>query len=548
MKRGDLRPPLQVTLPGATDWGSVLSAQCRMRGATVGVVFQMAVDPATPGVVTHQWLTGETNIAGVYDLEVEVFWQDGRSQTWPSTGFWQLEIAVDIDSATLPSIVVPSESITPLAYAGYPTDGDSVVWDGVTGVFRVGGGLADRLPLALESGRLKVSDVAALAKLEEVRAAVIATGAPDNTAVLTALEAVRQAVLGATDETLIAKLPAALESGRLPVADSTVTAALETLRLAVVAASDEALITELVARLPTSEGGRLPVRNAHRDDIVVPPSTIASSGGTVSAATQNADLVTFRLEAGSAVTVSSNFEISLDGGSTWDTLIVTKADAVSGPTSAANYTAVAVADTYVASLPAGTTNVRLRAVTWSAGTLTVRVFLGFSPMPPIVAIGGGSVAVSGAVTLTGSTNTVALLGSGNRIGHVTTATTSYVETTIAATLAGNATGTGTIRDLLGQAGAVGGTNIGSATSGRFQALASADQPFVLGIEEEDSGTFTTATSVAGEVTASVLGTGGRYHAMIDVPIIERCVRAYVRNTSATAMTSLRVRSAARGLG
>jgi hypothetical protein len=110
IKRGDRRPIFSVVLednfgqPGeaAVDLTSATSATFSMwdhrthvvkvnRGtAAIGV-------PATAGTVTYSWGTADIATAGLYDAEIEVLWNDGKAETFPSGSYWTVLITEDID-------------------------------------------------------------------------------------------------------------------------------------------------------------------------------------------------------------------------------------------------------------------------------------------------------------------------------------------------------------------------------------------------------------------------------------------------------------------
>ena len=60
-----------------------------------------AVAPApslTPasGVVTYSWGTADLNTAGTYQAEVEIIWNDGKPETFPNDGYWDVTVTDDI--------------------------------------------------------------------------------------------------------------------------------------------------------------------------------------------------------------------------------------------------------------------------------------------------------------------------------------------------------------------------------------------------------------------------------------------------------------------
>jgi hypothetical protein len=102
LKRGDRRPSFSVILednfgaPGqaVVDLTAATSATFSMwdhRSHVVAVNKGTAsiAGTAVPGQVSYAW--------GTYDAEVEVLWNDGKAETFPSGGYWTVLITEDID-------------------------------------------------------------------------------------------------------------------------------------------------------------------------------------------------------------------------------------------------------------------------------------------------------------------------------------------------------------------------------------------------------------------------------------------------------------------
>lgn len=49
-------------------------------------------------VVAYDWQTGDTDVSGTYEMEVEVEYSNGRIETFPNAGYEILVISDDIDS------------------------------------------------------------------------------------------------------------------------------------------------------------------------------------------------------------------------------------------------------------------------------------------------------------------------------------------------------------------------------------------------------------------------------------------------------------------
>jgi hypothetical protein len=110
LKRGDRRPSFSVILednfgaPGqaVVDLTAATSATFSMwdhRSHVVKVNRGTAsiAGTAVPGQVSYAWGTADVSTAGIYDAEVEVLWNDGKAETFPSGGYWTVLITEDID-------------------------------------------------------------------------------------------------------------------------------------------------------------------------------------------------------------------------------------------------------------------------------------------------------------------------------------------------------------------------------------------------------------------------------------------------------------------
>lgn len=54
------------------------------------------IDDANSGVVSYAWGTADVNTVGTFDAEVEVIWNDGKSETFPNDSYWEISIVDDI--------------------------------------------------------------------------------------------------------------------------------------------------------------------------------------------------------------------------------------------------------------------------------------------------------------------------------------------------------------------------------------------------------------------------------------------------------------------
>lgn len=109
-KRGDLEPPLVIDIEDGrqlADFTTVVSWRVigRMRDTPTVILFDdtnpgRTVDPVNKwkATVTHVWSTGDTAVAGVMQIEVEVKWPGTplRSQTFPNGGYQTVVIDDDL--------------------------------------------------------------------------------------------------------------------------------------------------------------------------------------------------------------------------------------------------------------------------------------------------------------------------------------------------------------------------------------------------------------------------------------------------------------------
>lgn len=111
IKQHDRRPFFVVVLED--NFGESNQAIVNLTSAT-SVVFNMratngtvkisrgaaSISNAAGGEVTYQWGASDTDTPGTYDSEVEVVWNDGKSETFPSGptagSYWQIVITGDI--------------------------------------------------------------------------------------------------------------------------------------------------------------------------------------------------------------------------------------------------------------------------------------------------------------------------------------------------------------------------------------------------------------------------------------------------------------------
>lgn len=107
MKTGDLEPAWVIDVSdgdGLADLGDVVSWRFVAHRETLNgpvVVFTdtspgIAADGPT-AALTHEWVEGETDTAGVLHGEIVAVWPDGREQTFPSEGYARLVLEPSTD-------------------------------------------------------------------------------------------------------------------------------------------------------------------------------------------------------------------------------------------------------------------------------------------------------------------------------------------------------------------------------------------------------------------------------------------------------------------
>lgn len=97
IKRGDRGPSLSATLQDPDGVAINLTA-------ATSVTFKMGngidaaaviVSPAA-GTVRYDWGANDTRVAGTYNAEFEILWNDGRKQTVPTDGYLTVTVGRDL--------------------------------------------------------------------------------------------------------------------------------------------------------------------------------------------------------------------------------------------------------------------------------------------------------------------------------------------------------------------------------------------------------------------------------------------------------------------
>lgn len=103
IKRNDRRPYWRVgltangapaNLTGAT--AAAFTMTDSSGGAPVVDKADMTIIDAATGVVEYAWAAGDTAVSGDYNIEVEVDWGGGETQSFPSDGYFTITINDDL--------------------------------------------------------------------------------------------------------------------------------------------------------------------------------------------------------------------------------------------------------------------------------------------------------------------------------------------------------------------------------------------------------------------------------------------------------------------
>lgn len=104
IKRHDTLPALQATLKRdgvAIDLTTAVSVKLIMKPQAGGSVVTGTCTITTPasGLVTYNWISADTAVAGVYDLEFEITWPASKKETVPNDSEKTVDVRADLDNA-----------------------------------------------------------------------------------------------------------------------------------------------------------------------------------------------------------------------------------------------------------------------------------------------------------------------------------------------------------------------------------------------------------------------------------------------------------------
>lgn len=102
IKTGDLEPDLVIDISGsAGDLSTVVSWKVIATRGSVAAWTDTAPtvvvgSPPTSATVSHNWVAGETDVAGMQKIEVEATWPGSRKQTFPVDGYTAVRVTPDL--------------------------------------------------------------------------------------------------------------------------------------------------------------------------------------------------------------------------------------------------------------------------------------------------------------------------------------------------------------------------------------------------------------------------------------------------------------------
>lgn len=107
IKQHDTTPPLPLHLT-STDPATKVTSDIDLSTATkvrviiargpghTPIVDREIPDRPADGHLAYAWAAGETDVSGVFEVEVEITWGDGTVQTVPGGGYGRAQIVPDL--------------------------------------------------------------------------------------------------------------------------------------------------------------------------------------------------------------------------------------------------------------------------------------------------------------------------------------------------------------------------------------------------------------------------------------------------------------------
>lgn len=91
LKQGDLSPALTGDLNADVTGATVVAVLRKQHGTTV-LTRTCTITDGPTGIVTYQWVAGDTDIAGTYSVEFKVTYAGGAIQRFPQRSYRELTI------------------------------------------------------------------------------------------------------------------------------------------------------------------------------------------------------------------------------------------------------------------------------------------------------------------------------------------------------------------------------------------------------------------------------------------------------------------------
>ena len=97
-KRGDTRPPLDVTLTprAAANLSTVATVKLHLKSGGTVITRNCSIVNATTNQVRYTPVAPDLDVAGTYQAEFELTWNDGGIETLPNEGYLEVEIKGDL--------------------------------------------------------------------------------------------------------------------------------------------------------------------------------------------------------------------------------------------------------------------------------------------------------------------------------------------------------------------------------------------------------------------------------------------------------------------
>jgi hypothetical protein len=90
-------PETNTTTP--VDLSTITSVKFLMSAnaaTTAKVASAATVDDGPNGIVSYSWISGDTNLSGTYNVEIEVTWTSGKRQTFPADSYLTVKVVDDL--------------------------------------------------------------------------------------------------------------------------------------------------------------------------------------------------------------------------------------------------------------------------------------------------------------------------------------------------------------------------------------------------------------------------------------------------------------------